>query len=217
MIHTRIKICGITSPGDAQAAVAHGADAIGLVFYGKSRRAVTVEQAQHIVAVVPPFVSVVALFVDELADEITRVLDNVQIDLVQFHGDEVPAFCRQFRRPWIKALRVRPETNLEEACHTYRDARGILLDSWREGVPGGTGKVFDWRLASRMLPLPVVLAGGLHADNVASAIAGVRPCAVDVSGGVEQSPGIKNAEKIRRFIAAVRAADQQLDGLTDDK
>ena len=217
MIHTRIKICGITRAGDAQAAVAHGADAIGLVFYRKSPRAVTVEQAQRIVAVVPPFVSVVALFVDELADEITRVLDSVQIDLVQFHGDEAPEFCRQFRRPWIKALRVRPGLNLEEACHTYRDARGVLLDSWREGVPGGTGKVFDWQLASGKLPLPVVLAGGLHADNVASAIAGVRPCAVDVSGGVEQSPGIKDAEKIRRFIAAVRAADQQLDGITDDK
>jgi len=217
MMHTRIKICGITRPGDAQAAVAHGADAIGLVFYGKSPRAVTVEQAQRIVAVVPPFVSVVALFVDELADEITRILDSVQIDLIQFHGDEAPAFCQQFGRPWVKALRVRPDTNLEEACHTYQNARGVLLDSWQEGVPGGTGRVFDWQLASRELPLPVVLAGGLHADNVGSAIARVQPAAVDVSGGVEQSPGIKDAGKIRRFVAAVRAADLQLDGLTDDK
>jgi len=217
MIHTRIKICGITRPGDAQAAIASGADAIGLVFYAKSPRAVTVEQAQRIVAVVPPFVSVVALFVDELADEITRILDSVQIDLIQFHGDEAPAFCQQFGRPWVKALRVRPDTNLEEACHTYQNARGVLLDSWQEGVPGGTGRVFDWQLASRELPLPVVLAGGLHADNVGSAIARVQPAAVDVSGGVEQSPGIKDAGKIRRFVAAVRAADLQLDGLTDDK
>jgi len=217
MNHTRIKICGITRPEDAQAAVANGVDAIGLVFYGKSPRAVTVEQAQRIVAVVPPFVSVVALFVDELADEITRILGSVQIDLIQFHGDEEPEFCRQFERSWVKALRVRPETNLEEACHTYQGARGVLLDSWQEGVPGGTGRVFDWQLASRELPLPVVLAGGLYADNVGSAIARVQPAAVDVSGGVEHSPGIKDAGKIRRFVAAVRAADLQLDGLSDDK
>jgi phosphoribosylanthranilate isomerase len=217
MNHTRIKICGITRPEDAQAAVANGVDAIGLVFYGKSPRAVTVEQAQRIVAVVPPFVSVVALFVDELADEITRILDSVQIDLIQFHGDEAPAFCQQFGRPWVKALRVRPDTNLEETCQTYQNARGVLLDSWQEGVPGGTGRVFDWQLASNELLLPVVLAGGLHADNVGSAIARVQPAAVDVSSGVEQSPGIKDAGKIRRFVAAVRVADQQLDGLTDDK
>jgi len=217
MIHTRIKICGITRPEDAQTAVANGADAIGLVFYGKSPRAVTVEQAQRIVAVVPPFVSVVALFVDEAADEITRILGSVQIDLIQFHGDEAPQFCQQFGRPWVKALRVRPEMNLEAVCHTYQDARGVLLDSWQEGVPGGTGKVFDWQLASIKLSLPVVLAGGLHAENVGSAIARVAPAAVDVSGGVEQSRGIKDAEKIRRFIAAVRTADQQLDGLNDDK
>ena len=217
MNHTRIKICGITRPGDARAAVANGADAIGLVFYAKSPRAVTVEEARSIVAVVPPFVSVVALFVDEAADQITRILGSVQIDLIQFHGDEAPEFCRQFGRPWIKALRVRPQMNLEAQCHRYRNARGVLLDSWQEGVPGGTGKVFDWQLASNELPLPVVLAGGLHADNVGSAIDRVHPAAVDVSGGVEQSPGIKDAEKIRRFVAAVRAADQQLDGLTDDK
>jgi len=217
MIHTRIKICGITRPEDARVAVASGADAIGLVFYTKSPRAVTVDQALRIVAAVPPFVTVVALFVDELADEISRILDSVQIDLIQFHGEESPGFCQQFARPWVKALRVRPATNLEAACHSYRDARGVLLDSWQEGVPGGTGKAFDWQLASSALPLPVVLAGGLHADNVGSAIASVQPAAVDVSGGVEQSPGIKDAGKIRRFIAAVRAADQQLDGITDDR
>ncbi len=212
MIHTRIKICGITSPGDAQAVVASGADAIGLVFYADSPRAVTVEQAQGIVAVVPPFVSVVALFVDETADAITRILDTVQVDLIQFHGDETAEYCRQFGRPWVKALRVRPGLNLEAACRNYRGARGVLLDSWQEGVPGGTGRVFDWQLASTELSLPVVLAGGLHAENVGTAIARVRPAAVDVSGGVEHSPGIKNSEEIRRFVAAVRVADQQLDG-----
>jgi len=214
--HTRIKICGITRPEDAQAAVASGADAIGLVFYAPSPRAVTVEQALRIVDGVPPFVTVVALFVDELPDQITRILNAAPIDLLQFHGDESPEFCRQFGRPWIKALRVKPDLDIEMACRHYHAARGVLLDSWQEGVPGGTGTRFDWQLAPRDLPLPVVLAGGLHADNVAAAIAQVEPAAVDVSGGVEQSPGIKDAEEIRRFIMSVRLADQQLDGMKND-
>jgi len=214
--HTRIKICGITRPEDAQAAVAGGADAIGLVFYAGSPRAVSIDQARRIAAVVPPFVSVVALFVDELADDIMRILESVPIDLIQFHGDESAAFCQQFGRPWVKALRVRPDTDLAAACHTYRAARGVLLDSWQEGVPGGTGKTFDWQLATRELPLPLILAGGLNADNVGAAIGLVQPAAVDVSGGVEQSQGIKHPGKIRQFISAVRAADQQLDGLAND-
>ena len=214
--HTRIKICGITRPEDAQAAVALGADAVGLVFYADSSRAVTIDQAIRIAAVVPPFVSLVALFVDELADEIMRILQRVPIDLIQFHGDEPPAFCQQFGRPWIKALRVKPETDVAAACDTYRAARGVLLDSWQEGVPGGTGKTFDWQLASRRLPLPLVLAGGLNADNVGAAIGVVHPTAVDVSGGVEQAPGIKDSDKIGQFISAVRAADQQTDGLAND-
>ncbi len=216
MTQTRIKICGITRPEDASLAVACGADAIGLVFYAKSPRAVTVEQAQRIVQVVPPFVSVVALFVNELADQIDRILQSVQIDLIQFHGDEPPEFCEQFGRPWVKALRVRPGLDIQGLCHTYQGARGLLLDSWQEGVPGGTGKVFDWQLAPRNLTLPVVLAGGLDADNVSAAIESLQPAAVDISGGVEQSPGIKDADKIRRFIAAVHAADQQLDGPRND-
>ena len=214
--HTRIKICGITRPEDAQAAVAVGADAIGLVFYADSSRAVSIDQAIRIAAVVPPFVSLVALFVDELADEIMRILECVPIDLIQFHGDETAAFCQQFGRPWIKALRVRPETDVGAACHTYHAARGLLLDSWQEGVPGGTGKTFDWQVASQELPLPLILAGGLNAGNVGAAIGIVHPAAVDVSGGVEQSPGIKDPEKIGQFISAVRAADQQLDGLAND-
>jgi len=213
---TRIKICGITRPEEARVAVASGADAIGLVFYAKSPRAVTVEQAQRIVQVVPPFVSVVALFVNELADQISRILERVQIDLIQFHGDETPQFCNQFGRPWVKALRVKPGLDIQGLCKAYQGARGILLDSWQEGVPGGTGSTFDWELAPRNLSLPVVLAGGLREDNVSAAIASLQPAAVDVSGGVEQSPGVKDADKIRRFIAAVRAADQQLDGPGND-
>ncbi|MEH6634811.1 MAG: phosphoribosylanthranilate isomerase [Halioglobus sp.] len=216
MTQTRIKICGITNPEDALVAVANGVDAIGLVFYARSPRGVTMEQAQRIVAVVPPFVTVVALFVDELPEVITRIIEGVQVDLIQFHGEESPDFCQQFSRPWVKALRVRPDTNIEEACRSYQGARGVLLDSWKEGVPGGTGNTFDWQLAARQLSLPVVLAGGLHADNVGDAIMRLRPVAVDVSGGVEKSPGLKDAGKIQRFIAAVRAADQQLDGLCND-
>lgn len=216
MASTRIKICGITTKEDAQAAISCGADAIGLVFYANSARAVSIDQAAQIAAIVPPFVSIVGLFVDEPAVSIERILNRVAIDLIQFHGEETPMFCQQFGRPWIKALRVRSGLDLASACREYRGARGVLLDSWQEGAPGGTGKTFDWQLARVDLCLPMVLAGGLHADNVGNAIAALHPSAVDVSGGVERSPGIKDGYKIRQFIAAVRAADQQLDGLKND-
>lgn len=216
MTRTRIKICGITSVDDAQAAVDAGADAVGLVFYPDSPRAVTVEQAVRIVGSVPPFVSIVALVVNEPVAGIQRILDALPINLVQFHGEESPAFCEQFRHPWIKALRVRAGLDITALCDDYRSARGVLLDSWQDGVPGGTGKTFDWRLAPGVLPLPVVLAGGLNDGNVGEAIARLRPCAVDVSGGVEQSPGRKDPTKIKQFIAAVRAADVLLDGTADD-
>lgn len=209
MAQTRIKICGITRAEDAVAAVASGADAIGLVFYSKSSRAVSISQASTIAEVVPPFVSVVALFVDESAVEIERVLDAVPVDVIQFHGSEAPSFCEQFSRPYVKALRVTSDLNLATASKGYASSRGLLLDSWKEGVPGGTGQAFDWRLAQKSLPLPVILAGGLNAENVGEAIAMLRPVAVDVSGGVESAPGIKDSGKIREFIAAVRAADKQ--------
>ncbi|MBE9539199.1 MAG: phosphoribosylanthranilate isomerase [Proteobacteria bacterium] len=208
MTHTRIKICGITRPEDALTAVACGADAIGLVFYGKSSRAVTIEQAAQIASVVPPFVSIVALFVDESELEINNILASVPVDTIQFHGDESPEFCARFRRPYIKALRMRPDLDLPGACEAYAGSRGILLDTWREGVPGGTGKSFDWQLARLDLPLPVILAGGLNAENVAGAIKILHPAAVDVSGGVELTPGVKDPGKIAKFIAAVQAADQ---------
>lgn len=212
MAKTRIKVCGITRQEDARAAADAGADAIGLVFYSKSPRAVSIEQAAAIVAVVQPFVSVVALFVDESAATIERTLSAVPIDVIQFHGDESSAFCAQFQRPWIKALRMEPGLDVEGGCTQYRNARGILLDSWQEGVPGGTGKTFDWQLAPESLPLPVVLAGGLNADNVGNAIRILRPAAVDVSGGVESAPGLKDGRKIAQFIAAVRAADTEVYG-----
>ena len=215
--HTRIKICGITGAEDARLAAASGADAIGLVFYPASPRSVSLEQAKAIVAAIPPFVTVVALFVDEPAENIRRIIESVPVDLIQFHGDESPQFCQQFARPWVKAVRVKPTVDLAAACRDYSSARGVLVDSWVEGVPGGTGKTFDWQLAAQQLSLPLVVAGGLNEDNVGAAIARLRPAAVDVSGGVEHSPGIKDAQKISAFIAAVRAADGLLNGTTDDK
>jgi phosphoribosylanthranilate isomerase len=215
MATTRIKICGITRPEDAQAAADNGADAIGLVFYDKSTRAVNIDSAMAIAAVIPPFVSIVALFVDEEKSGVQEVLDSLPIDLIQFHGDESAAFCQQFGRPWLKAVRVRPGLDLTVECARYHGARGVLLDNWQEGVQGGTGKTFDWDLAAVKLPLPVVLAGGLHAGNVGMAISAVQPAAVDVSGGVESSPGIKDVQRIQQFIAAVRTADGQMDGVAN--
>lgn len=192
-------------------AASSGADAIGLVFYPASPRAVTAQQAAKIVAVLPPFITIVGLFVNEPADHVERILQEVPLDVLQFHGDETAAFCQQFARPWIKALRVRKNTDIGAACREFCAARGLLLDAWQQGVPGGTGKTFDWQLASVSLPAEIILAGGLHAENVADAIDVVRPAAVDVSGGVEASPGVKDAGKIRSFIAAVRAADRELE------
>ena len=212
MSRTRIKICGITRPEDARAAVGGGADALGLVFYPKSPRAVSIEQAREIAAAVPPFVTLVGLFVDEPADQVKQVLEAVPLGLLQFHGDEQPAYCQQFSRPWIMALRVQPDTDIAAACRLYSAAQGLLLDAWQEGVPGGTGKTFDWSLARPDLSMPVVLAGGLNPANVGSAIARVRPVAVDVSGGVEFEPGIKNAQAIKQFVAAVKAADEAVEG-----
>jgi phosphoribosylanthranilate isomerase len=217
VVNTRVKICGITRPEDGRAAAACGADAIGLVFYDGSPRAVTIEQAAEIARAVPPFVTVVALFVDKPIGEIERILAEVPVDLLQFHGDESPAVCRAFNRPWIKALRVRPGEDLQAQCEAYRGARAVLLDSWQEGVPGGTGKTFDWSLAEGALPLPVILAGGLNADNVGRAMAQLRPAAVDVSGGVEASRGIKDRARIEQFVAAVRAADRTFEGTFHDE
>lgn len=207
MQRTLIKICGITSVRDALAACRAGADAIGLVFYAPSPRSVSVEQAREIVASLPPFVTVVALFVDAGEAEIHGVLRAVPIDWLQFHGDETADFCAAFQRPWMKALRVAPATDLGATAAVYAGARALLLDSYRPGVPGGTGERFDWARIPPDLPRPLVLAGGLDADNVASAIAQVRPAAVDVSGGVEARKGVKDSVRIEQFIAAVRAAD----------
>ncbi|HCG80053.1 MULTISPECIES: phosphoribosylanthranilate isomerase [Thalassolituus] len=208
MRRTRIKICGITRAEDADAAVEAGADALGLVFYPPSPRAVNVGQAVDAVGNVPAFVSVTALFVNPTVEEVQRVLDSVRIDLIQFHGDEDDDFCRQFKRPYIKALRVRQASDVVASCLRFPGALAILLDSYKPGVPGGTGETFDWSLIPETPPKPIILAGGLEPENVASAIIQIRPFAVDISGGVEASKGIKDHCKIEEFVNEVYRVDQ---------
>ena len=206
MSAVRSKICGITCIEDALAAVDAGADAIGLVFYPKSPRFVTVEQAQAIVAALPPFVSTVGLFVNAERAELKALLDIVSLDLIQFHGDETPEQCDGYSRPFIKALRVQAGDDIAAICDTYVNACGILLDTYVAGIPGGTGETFDWALIPKHLSKPVILAGGLTSANVSQAIAQVHPYAVDVSGGVEKSKGLKDHDKIRAFMSAVHGA-----------
>jgi phosphoribosylanthranilate isomerase len=216
---TRIKICGITRIADAQAAVDAGADAIGLVFWTGTPRVVGVDQAIAIVATLPPYVSVVGLFVDPEPAAVRRVLDAVAIDVLQFHGAEPPALCRTFGRRYVKAIPVKENVDLLESMSPYDDAAALLFDAFSEGdLPGGTGRVFDWgRLTAdvrRHLQLPLILSGGLHAGNVTRAIADVRPWAVDVSSGVEELDatgkprrGLKDAARIAAFVQGVRSAD----------
>ncbi len=206
-MRTRIKICGFTRPDDARQAAALGVDAIGLVFYAPSPRAVDIAAAQAIVAALPPFVSSVGLFVDASADRVREVLAQVPLDLLQFHGDESPDHCAQFGRPWLKAIRMREGIDLPREAERYRGAAGLLLDAYRPGTPGGTGESFAWSRVPSGLDLPIVLAGGLTPDNVGEAIAAVRPWAVDLSGGVESAKGIKDAAKMAELVAAVRQAD----------
>lgn len=210
MRRTRVKFCGITRVEDAREAVRLGADAIGLVFYPKSPRAVSIERAAQVAAAVPPFVSVVGLFVDAEPVHIREVLAAVRIDLLQFHGDECPGDCGGFGRPYIKALRMREGVDVAAYARTYADAAGLLLDAYVAGQPGGTGTHFDWGRIPRDLDRPLILAGGLTPANVAEAIAAVHPFAVDVSGGVEADKGIKDPAKMAAFAAAVAAADARL-------
>ncbi len=188
------------------AAAEAGADAIGLVFYAKSPRAVSVQQARAIIAALPPFITTVGLFVNASRCEINELLEAVPLDLLQFHGDESPADCEGYHRPWFKALRVGNGEDIAAQIARYPNASAILLDTFVAGVPGGTGERFDWSLIPPTLPKPLILAGGLTADNVQQAIAQVRPYAVDVSGGVEASKGIKDAGKVAAFVQRVRSA-----------
>ncbi len=201
---TRIKICGLTREQDLHAVASCGADAIGLVFYEKSPRHVTLQQAVKLARAVPPFVTVVGLFVNPTLEYVREVLTQVSLDVLQFHGEESPEFCEQFGKPYLKAIRVKAGVDLLQCAARYAGAQGLLLDAFIEGTHGGTGESFDWALIPHDLPLPLILSGGLHAGNVAQAIKQVRPYAVDVSSGVEASKGIKDAAKVAAFIKAVK-------------
>jgi len=203
-MRTRAKICGLSREEDVAAAVEAGADAIGLVFYEPSPRNISVERACALTQQIPAFVSIVGLFVNADKGVIEDIIQKVRIDLLQFHGDEPEAFCAQFSRPYIKALRVADDTNIAAIADDYSSARGLLLDTYRAGIPGGTGEVFNWELIPRKVSLPIILAGGLTASNVAAAIQKVQPYAVDVSGGVERDKGIKDINKIRAFMNEVQ-------------
>lgn len=208
-IRTRVKICGLTRSEDAVAAAGAGADALGLVFYASSPRHVSLEQAAAIAAVVPPFVSIVGLFVDPDHDYVREVLRRVPLDLLQFHGGESATFCQQFDKRYIKALAVGATQPLRARVMAYPDAAAVLLDAFKPGVPGGTGESFDWGLVPDDLPLPFILAGGLDASRVEPAIRQLSPWALDVSSGVESAKGVKDAGKIIAFIKEVRRVDIQ--------
>jgi phosphoribosylanthranilate isomerase len=206
-MRTRVKICGITRPEDAEAAAAQGADAVGLVFYRPSPRYVTLERARQIVLAAPPFVATVAVFVNPTRHEVESAIGECGVTLLQFHGDETPEFCSGFSRLYIKAARIRPGLDLLKYLSPHAAARAWMLDAFHEDLWGGTGGAFDWSLVPRDAAKPVILSGGLTAANVADAVKRVRPYAVDVSTGVEASKGVKDAAKIAAFIGAVRRED----------
>ena len=207
---TKIKICGITRVQDALAAASGGAQMLGLVFYDRSPRFVVLQKALEISCAISSSVVKVGLFVDPGVEAVRTVLQQVRLDILQFHGEEDAPFCEQFGRPYWKAVRVRPGVDLLQCAARYKSAQGLLLDAYVEGAHGGTGTTFDWGLIPQNLPLPVILSGGLNVDNVAQAIKQVRPYAVDVSSGVEASKGIKDAAKVAAFINEVKRIDVQL-------
>ena len=204
---TAVKICGITRVEDALIAAGGGAHAIGLVFYRPSPRYIEPDAAAAVVRALPPFVTPVGLFVDAREEDVRSISARAGVRLLQFHGSETAAFCERFDLPYMKAVRVRQGVDLLQYAHGFRSAKALLLDAFQEGLHGGTGAVFDWALIPAGLALPVVLSGGLTAENVAEAIRRVRPCAVDVSSGVEAAKGIKDAQKIAAFMTGVRDAD----------
>ncbi len=206
MSRARIKICGITSVEDAAAVVDAGAEALGLVFYAASSRSVNIEQARAIALAAGPFTVVTGLFVDADPAFVNTVLREVPLQLLQFHGDESLAYCESFARPYMKAIRMRPELDVAAAIAEYPTASGILLDAYRPGVPGGTGETFDWARVPKFSTKPLVLAGGLTPANIADAIQMTQVYGVDVSGGVESAPGKKDHGKITSFINNARRA-----------
>lgn len=212
-VRTRVKICGLTDPASVAVSVASGADAIGLVFYPPSPRAVSLAQARMLVQGLPPYVQAVGLFVDATPAQVVDAVTAVGLDLLQFHGRESPAYCAEVGqltgRRWYRALSVQPGLDLHREAQAYQQAgaSALLLDAWHPQLQGGTGQTFDWSLWPVGLDLPLILAGGLTPENVAEAIRLTRPYAVDVSGGVEQGKGIKSPERIKAFLAGVQQAN----------
>lgn len=200
----RVKVCGITRSEDAIAAVQSGVDAIGFVFWPHSTRYIDPESARRIAEVIPPFICTVGVYVDPDAAWVEETARAAKLNLLQFHGDESPEFCNQFSQPYIKAIRVKPDTDLLQYAQRYGAAKGLLLDTYAADMPGGTGHAFDWRLIPQQLSLPLILSGGLNSDNVARAIKQTQPWAVDVSSGVEASKGIKDEKKIIAFMQGVK-------------
>ncbi len=206
--NVKIKICGMTRVEDALKAAEFGADAVGFIFYKKSPRAVTDKMVREMVSALPPFVQRVGVFVNEKAERINALVSRLGLDIVQLHGDETPAFCRKIEVRVVKAVRMQDPSVLERLADYPVD--GFLLDTFHPGAYGGTGEVFDWRLAKKGKRLgPVILAGGLNPDNVSAAIRQVGPYGVDVCSGVEKKPGVKDFKKMRAFVSAVRQVDQE--------
>jgi len=201
----KIKICGFTQPDNARDVAMLDIDAIGLVFYNKSPRNVDIETANKIIDSLPPFINRVGLFVNANPGFIDEVLCDVSLDTLQFHGDETPIECSQYAMPYIKAVRMQGDTNLDKIANVYSDSCGLLLDAFNKDAYGGTGEGFDYSLINTDIELPIILAGGLNAENVANAIQEVNPYAVDTSSGVESEKGIKDIAKIKQFIDKVRA------------
>ncbi|ATI03279.1 MULTISPECIES: phosphoribosylanthranilate isomerase [Cycloclasticus] len=205
---TRVKICGITRPDDAYAAIENGADALGFVFYDKSPRSIEIQKAEILFSNISPFINKVVLFVNPDYDYVNHVLSKLPVDLLQFHGDEDEVFCSSFNKPYLKAIRMRNSINLDEVADTYHSASGLLLDAFDSSQYGGTGQTFDWDLIPKKCKLPIVLAGGLNPSNVSKAIQNTNVFAVDVSSGVEKSKGVKDHQLIKQFMQEVKRANE---------
>ena len=202
-MRVRIKVCGMTRQEDASAAARLGVDAIGLVFHAASPRHVTPDEAGRLVAGLPAFVTVTALFLDPSRDEVQNLLGKLRIDLLQFHGTEPSEFCRSFGRPYIKAVPMGSRVDLADFAERYADAAGLLLDSHAAGLRGGTGLSFDWASVPEIHGPPLIIAGGLKPENVGVMIRKLRPYGVDVASGVESAPGVKDLEKLTAFVREV--------------
>ncbi|MBL4743389.1 MAG: phosphoribosylanthranilate isomerase [Cycloclasticus sp.] len=207
-LRARVKICGITQVDDALAAVDNGVDALGFVFYDISPRCIDIANANKIINKLPPFINKVALFVNPDSEDVSRVLNATNIDLLQFHGDEDEAFCSSFNMPYLKAIRMRGTIDLNKTVKAFSSASGLLLDAFDSAQYGGTGQTFDWELVPKQCDLPIILAGGLNENNIYDAIKNTNSYAVDVSSGVEKSKGIKDHLRIKQFMHEVKRANK---------